>query len=97
MKEIVELRINNDFANLLFKEFEGKKKGTSVKVIEITKDDPRYQLIPLISDEVKRKYNKTFFYGWKITRKYNKKEIENADLLQLKIKSIIDILGKNGS
>jgi len=63
MKEILELRINIDFANLLFQEFEGKKIGTSVKVIEITKDDPRYQLIPLISEEVKRRYNKTFFYG----------------------------------
>ncbi len=94
MKEILELRINIDFANLLFQEFEGKKKGTSVKVIEIKKDDPRYQLIPLISEEVKRKYNKTFFYGWKITRKYSKKEIENADLLQIKIKSIFEPTGE---
>lgn len=94
MKEIIELRINIDYANLLFQEFEGKKIGSSIKVIEITKDDPRYQQIPLIAEEVKRKYNKTFFYGWKIKRKYSKKEIENAELLQLKIKSIFEPTGE---
>lgn len=94
MKEIIELRINIDYANLLFQEFEGKKIGSSIKVIEITKDDPRYQQIPLIAEEVKRKYDRTFFYGWKIKRKYSKKEIENAELLQLKIKSIFEPTGE---
>jgi hypothetical protein len=94
MKEIIELRINIDYANLLFQEFEGKKIGTSIKVIEITKDDPRYQQIPLITEELKSKYDKTFLYGWKIKRKYSKKEIENAELLQLKIKSIFEPTGE---
>jgi hypothetical protein len=94
MKEIIELRINIDYANLLFQEFEGKKIGSSIKVIEITKDDPRYQQIPLIAEEVKRKYDRTFFYGWKIKRKYSKKVIENAELLQLKIKSIFEPTGE---
>ena len=84
MKEILELRINYDYANLLFKSDEGKNLGTSVKVVELTKDDPRYIQIPMISEQVKEKYDKCFFFGWQIKRSYSKVELASALLLHMK-------------
>lgn len=94
MKETLELRINYDFAHLLFKVDEGKNLGTSVKVVEISKDDPRYKQVPIIAEEVKKKYNKSFFFGWQIKRKYSKKELDTAKLFQLKIKVLFEPTGE---
>jgi hypothetical protein len=97
MKETVEFRINYDYANLIFKEGEGKDLGQfskSVKIVELSKEDPRYNQIPIISEKVKKDYNKAFFFGWKIKRKYNKKELDSAKLLQLKIKTTFEPAGE---
>lgn len=94
MKETVELRINYDYAKLLFKANEGKDLGTSVKVVELSKDDPRYIQIPLMESQVKKKYDKSFFFGWEIKRKYNKKELGSAELLHMKIKTTFEPAGE---
>lgn len=94
MKEVLELRINYEYANLLFKANEGKDIGTSVKIVELSKDDPRYNQVPIVAAQVKRKYNRGFFFGWEIKRKYNKKELEAATLLHLKIKSAFEPAGE---
>jgi len=94
MKEILELRINYDYANLLFKADEGKNLGTSVKVVELSKDDERYDLIPIIAKQIQLKYNKSFFFGWEIKREYSKKELINASLLHIKIKNIFEPTGE---
>ena len=94
MKEVLELRINYDYANLLFEPGEGRNLGTSVKVVELLKEDPRYDQIPIIAEQVKRKYNRGFFFGWEIKRKYSKKELETAALLHLKIKTTFEPAGE---
>ncbi len=94
MKEILELRINYDYANLLFSSDEGKNIGTSVKIVEITKDDPRYFQIPVISKQVKEKYGKGFFFGWQLKRSYSKAELEAALLFHLKIKTVFEPAGE---
>lgn len=94
MKETLELRINYDYAHLLFKHDEGKNLGTSVRIIEISKDDPRYSQIPIVSKQVKEKYDKGFFYGWKIKRKYSKEELERAILLHMRIKTAFEPAGE---
>ena len=53
MKETLELRINYDYADLLFKADEGKNLRTSVKVVELSKEDPRYNQVPIVAGEVK--------------------------------------------
>lgn len=94
MKEILELRINYDYANLLFKADEGKNLGTSVKVVELSKDDPRYNQVPIIAKQIQQKYEKAFFFGWEIKRKYSKKELEAVTLLHLKIKTVFEPAGE---
>jgi hypothetical protein len=94
MKETLELRINYDYASLLFKADEGKNLGTSVKVVELSKEDPRYDQIPVIENHVRNKYDRGFFFGWEIKRKYGKKELEAAPLLHMKIKTTFDPAGE---
>jgi hypothetical protein len=97
MKETLELRINYDYAYLLFGVNEGKDLGQlskSIKVVEISMDDPRYKDIATISKLVKEKYNKSFFFGWRINRKYSKAEINSAILFHLKIKTTFEPAGE---
>lgn len=94
MKEILELRINYDYAHLLFKADEGKNLGTSVKVVELLKEDPRYNQVPFIAEEVEKKYKRGFFFGWQIKRQYSKKELDTAKLFHLKIKAVFEPTGE---
>lgn len=94
MKETLELRINYDYAHFLFKVDEGQNIGTSVKVVELSKEDSRYRQVPIIAEEVRKKYNGKFFFGWKIGRKYSRRELDTAILLHLKIKTIFEPTGE---
>ena len=94
MKETLEIRVNYDFAHLLFKEEEGRNLGDSIKVIEISTKDPRYLQIPIVDKRIEKKYNKGFFYGWQIKRKYSKTELDSARLLHLKIKKYFEPTGE---
>jgi hypothetical protein len=94
MKEILKLRVNYDYAHLLFKADEGKNLGTSVKVVELSKGDARYNQVPIIAEEIKKKYDRGFFFGWQINRKYSKKELYAATLLHLKIKAVFEPTGE---
>ncbi len=85
MKELLELRVNVDYAHLLFGKEEGKKRGTSVKVVLLNKDDPRYVRLSEISAYVRREYSDWFFLGWEIRRIYFKRELDSASLLHLQI------------
>lgn len=94
MKETLEIRINYDYAHLLFKYDEGRNLGTSVRIIEITKEDPRYNQIPIVSKHVKEKYGAGFFFGWRIKRKYSILELDTALLLHMKIKPVFEPAGE---
>lgn len=97
MKETVEFRINYNYAHLLFKADEGKDLGQlskSIKIVELSKEDPRYNQIPIISNQVKEKYNERFFFGWQIKRKYSKNEIDTSSLFQMKIKTTFEPSGE---
>ncbi len=94
MKEILSIRINYEFAHHLFAANEGKDLGTSVKLIEISRNDPRYNEIPAISKKVELKHNRSFFYGWEIKRQYSKKELDSAPLLHCKIKPVFEPAGE---
>lgn len=94
MKEILQIRVNYDFAHLLFKEDEGKRLGSSIKVINLPKNDSRYIQVPKIDKYVRNEFNRAFYFGWKIIRKYNKKELFEAKLFRMKVKSVFEPSGE---
>jgi hypothetical protein len=94
MQEILELRINLEFAHLLFGEDEGKNLGTSVKVVEIAKNDPRYSQIPIIQKKVNDENDEAFFFSWRIKRKYDKIDLLKAELFNVRIKSEFEPCGE---
>lgn len=94
MREILELRVNAEFADLLFSKGEGKYLGTTVKVVKMDTSDPRYERISIIDKELKKKYNERFYFGWNLERKYGKKELDDAKLLHLKIKKVFEPTGE---
>ncbi|MCL1932185.1 MAG: hypothetical protein FWF53_00010 [Candidatus Azobacteroides sp.] len=94
MKETVELRINYDYAHLLFNANEGKNVGTSIRVVKISTDDPRYNRIPVVEKEVNEKYDRGFCFAWKFKRQYSKKELAEAELFHLKITTVFEPAGE---
>jgi len=95
MKETIEFRINYNFAHLLFEVNEGRNIGTSVKVVEISSDDPRYNQIPIVAKQVKEKYNQAFYFAWKFKRQYSNKELTEAKLFHLRIKTVFEPTGED--
>lgn len=94
MKETLELRMYRELAAFVFHDNEGRSLSESIKAVEISKDDPRYKILPKIAQEVKDKYDRPFFFSWQIKRKYSRKELAEATLLQMKIKSTFEPAGE---
>jgi hypothetical protein len=94
MTEKLELRINHKYANLLFAENEGHDIDDLVKVVEISRNDPRYYQIEKIEKKLNENYDEGFVFGWSIKRKYPKRELEDALLFHLIIKSEFEPAGE---
>lgn len=94
MKETFEFRVNLDFADLLFQAHEGKDLGEMVKVVQLTKDDPRLSQMPEKAKEVKSKYDKGFYFGWQIKRTYTRKELAEANLFSVVVKTTFEPAGE---
>ena len=94
MKEIIQLRINYDYYHLLFDKNEGRDLDTSVKIVDLSEDDPRLEQIPIIDKEIKNKYNSYFYAGWKMIRRYTSLELSEAKLYQIIIKRFFEPAGE---
>jgi len=94
MEEVLELRINYEYAHLLFGKSEGKNIDDFIKIVQLTKDDPRYLQIPIIEKQINDQYDELFFSGWQIKRTYSKKELLSASLFQILIKSEFEPCGE---
>ena len=94
MKETCEFRIDEDFAPKLFADDEGKRLGDSVRKVEISTDDTRFCSIGQLQEEVQKKTDCSFFYGWILRRHYSKKELDAASLFQLLITSTFEPAGE---
>ena len=81
MTETFQFRIAYKYSYLLFEENEGINLGQitkSVKIINLTKNDRKFYQIPVIDKLIKERFNKSFYLGWSINRRYTKKEVENS-------------------
>lgn len=85
MKETCEFRVEESFANRLFQPSEGRRLGDSVRQVEISTSDPRFEQIGVLQAQLRKDVREPFFYGWEIKRKYTKREMDAAPLLRLRI------------
>ena len=93
MKEVIEFRINNKYAHLLFKPGEGKRNSLNT-IIRITKYDPKFELIRILDKKIKEQNKDFFFLYSNIKRVYSKKEIETAKLLHMLIRTTFEPAGE---
>lgn len=84
MKETLNLRVDEEYAPLLFKPNEGKRLGDSIRKIAISSTDPRYAEIGKLQKMILEKSDRAFFYGWSFQRRYDKHEVAKAALFHLK-------------
>lgn len=91
MREIIELRVVNEFAGLIFSDDEGEVLGTGlIKRIKLPSDNPRMAEIGKLQVALHRTRNKSFFHGWEYHRSYSPKEIAQAELFQFQIASFFE-------
>lgn len=95
MREFLEIRVNEKYANLIFRPNEGNNLGPPylVRKIIIEKTDSRFNEIGRIQNELVKRSSKLhnilvgrteyLFHGWKFIRKYTKSEISRAELFTL--------------
>src|SRR5688572_5854827 len=93
MKELHEFRIYNRYAHLLLKTDEGTKLGI-YRVIEISRNDPKFDKIKILAEQIRKEHNDFFFLYSNIKRQYTKQELDNATLLHLKIINTFDPAGE---
>lgn len=94
MKETLEIRVKYEYAHLLFEDNEGKNLGTSVKLVEITKEDPRYFIITVIDERLRKEEGSPFYYSWAIKRKYSPVELNDAELFSLLFRTTFEPAGE---
>lgn len=94
MTETCEFRIVEEFAPKLFAPAEGKRLGDSVRQVEVSTNDPRFDSIGRLQRETREKTDRSFFYGWILRRRYSKAEKDAAALFKLKVTSTFEPAGE---
>lgn len=93
MREMVEFRVNEDFASKLFDDNEGEKLGIVRKIL-ISTSDPRFMEIGKLQKIIQNTTNFSFFYGWNIRRIYSKQEMEMASIFLLFTTALFEPAGE---
>jgi hypothetical protein len=101
MREIVEFRVDEEFASKLFGEKEGKRLGgivgivpNPVRQIKLAADDPRFGRVGELQREIRATTKRSFFHGWIIRRYYAPSELQQASIFSLKITSTFEPAGE---
>ena len=93
MREIAEFRVDERYASMLFAENEGKRVGSSIRLIELDTADPRFAKVGRLQRELRAKQDEPFFYGWNLKRKFSKQEIREARIFSLQVTAVFDPAG----
>jgi hypothetical protein len=83
MRETLELRVVEEFANCLFQDDEGRKLSSGIRVIRMRPSDARIPLVGKLRTEIRRDYDRSFFHGWNIDRHYSEAELFAAEAFGL--------------
>jgi len=80
MQEIHEFRVDYEHAHLLFGKNEGKNIDKMVKVVRLTREDPRFERVGELNKMLADKKDDPFFYSWEVMFKYTPAELKDASL-----------------
>ena len=95
MREVLEFRIVEEFADHLFEPTEGKKLGNnSIRLVEVEAHDPRLKEIGQIQRQLDLERGELFFTSWDVKRRYSTKELESAELFHLTIDAVFEPAGE---
>ena len=84
MKETLELRVNEDHAERLFRPDEGSRVGASVRVVRLDSSDDRLAKVGELQRTLRELTGQPFFYGWDIRRSYSRAELDRAELFTVR-------------
>ncbi|WP_276374121.1 hypothetical protein [Chryseolinea sp. H1M3-3] len=93
MKELHEFRIYEKYSNLLFQPDEGKKTGI-YRVIEVERDDPKFEQIRALNEKIKRDHNDFLFLYSNVKRVYTEIELRQAVLFHIELTSVFEPAGE---
>ncbi len=94
MREITEFRVNEQFASMLLGDDQGKKVGSSVRVIYFDTNDPRYPEVGRLDQELYTGNGEPFFWSWRTRREYSPDEIQSAELFRFEVRSFFEPAGE---
>lgn len=83
MREFLELRVEEEFAPLVFTDSEGERLGDSIRKIVLDSSDPRCRVIEATQARLKSEGSGPLFLGYIFHRKYRPAELQAAALFQL--------------
>ena len=103
MREIIELRVQEEYARIYLRPDEGRVLGDpeinrivgpSVRLLFLNTSDPRYREIEAITKRIWSEENKYFFHGWDIRRQYTRQELAAATAFKLEITACFEPVGE---
>ncbi len=93
MEELIELRVSEKHANLVFRDDEGQLLGSGItRKVVIRSDDPRIPKIVELQEEL-RTHHETLFGGAGFIRKYSAAELNSAEILNMGISRLFEPAG----
>ena len=95
MREVVELRIPEELASSRWPASVGERLGESVRKLKVSTADPLFSEIKEADREL-RSRGELLITGWKIARKYSRRELAQAELLHIFPKKMFEPAGEEG-
>ncbi len=94
MHSLVELRVDERYASLLFNKDEGQRLGDSVRKIVLRTDDSRFDKVGALQAKLRRDVGEPFFYGWKLYQRYAASELASARLFHVEARKHFEPSGE---
>jgi hypothetical protein len=93
MQEIVELRVVECFAPMLFADNEGERRSL-IRKVTIETNDPRFAEVGRLQRHLRATQDDSFFLGWQISRRYSEAELTRAACFQLIVPTVFEPPGE---
>ncbi|HEV2473450.1 MAG TPA: hypothetical protein VGS41_12330 [Chthonomonadales bacterium] len=95
MQETYELRVQEEFAGLVFGPSDGRRLGPrGPRLVRLSASDPTLEQIACLSRTIHLETGRFFFHGWRIRRTYTRAELASAELFSLSVSRLFEPSGE---